>query len=183
MKKLLSIAVLSILSVQAQAVTVSPENPTGISIYDRAARQVRKIEPIPSKILGSWCGSWAYNFPDAAENVGYLWWAKDVEECANRGGIRFGKSGYEYHRFGPQGSCRYTNVQFAADKVGLREEDIQPKGPDGKLIQDMVRPGAPSGVYLIEANCVDGNSHWNESFYTQSVRGWLIREEQQGVQK
>ena len=157
-----------------------------------AAALITALAPAPAlagstvqlpNMLGSWCGSWGYNFPDAADNVGHLWWAKDVEECANRGGIRFGKSGYEYHRFGPQGSCRYTNISLAADKVGLREEDIQPKGPAGKLIREMIRPGAPSGVYLIEASCKDGDDHWNESFYGQSVRGWLIRESKESETK
>jgi hypothetical protein len=139
----------------------------------RSSTATRHSEKIPSKMLGSWCGSWGYNFPDAPENVGHLWWAKDVEECANRGGIRFGKNGYEYHRFGLQDSCRYINVSLAADKIGLREEDIQPKGSDDKMIKEMIRPWAPSGVYLIEASCRNGN----ESFYVQSVRGWLIRED------
>jgi hypothetical protein len=157
------------------ALTIALASPSA-----HAGGSAKKIELTPSKLLGSWCGTWAYNFPDAPEDVHHLWWAKDVEECANRGGIRYGKSGYEYHRFGLQGSCRYTRVELATDNEGLREEEIQPKRSDGKLAREMVRPGASSDVF--EASCKDNNdnSHWNESFYTQSVRGWLIREDRQG---
>lgn len=65
---------------------------------------------LPSAMLGAWCGHWAWQFPDdGAER----WWrADDVEDCANRGGVRVHKDGYDYNRFGPQGSCQFTTIEF-----------------------------------------------------------------------
>jgi hypothetical protein len=142
-----------------------------------------RADELPSTMLGSWCGSWGYNFPDAPENVGYPWWAKDVEECANRGGVRFGKHNYQYHRFGLLATCIYTHVDLLSDK-GLREEDIKPQNGSGGIATDLVRPMPPSGVYLINASCHghgtfegdEANKDWNESYKVQAVHGWLIRQ-------
>jgi hypothetical protein len=134
-------------------------------------------------MFGAWCGSWGYNFPDAPENVHHLWWVAKVQDCANRGGIRFGKDNYQYHRFGLLATCIYTHIEKTADK-GLREEDVKPQNSIGKLAIDLVRPMSPTGVYLIKASCNgrgsfegDEEGHWTESYKVQAVHGWLIRTE------
>jgi hypothetical protein len=162
-----------LLLIGAMALMIAP---THAAMVGGAAGSCENCQ-LSDKILGSWCGSWGYNFPNAPENIGHLWWAKSADDCANRGGIRFDMNGYEYYRFGPQGWCQYTKIKFMANMTPLHESDIRPLGPDGKFDRSMVRPGKPSGVYLIEGDCKDGDDHWTESFYVQTVRGWMIREE------
>jgi hypothetical protein len=50
------------------------------------------------------------NFPESS--AGHLWRADDVEDCANRGGISVRKDGWDHHRFGHRGSCKFVSVQL-----------------------------------------------------------------------
>jgi hypothetical protein len=63
----------------------------------RSAAAAVNVE-MPDEMLGAWCGSWAYQFPESS--AGHLWRADDVEDCANRGGISVRKDGWDHHRFG-----------------------------------------------------------------------------------
>src|SRR5258705_3111444 len=83
---------------------------------------------LPDAMLGAWCGHWAWQFPDdGAER----WWrTNDVEDCANRGGVRVRKDGYDYSRFGPQGSCEFTSIEFRRD--GQSQDHITPRVYDPK---------------------------------------------------
>jgi hypothetical protein len=79
---------------------------------------VMAVRPAPAaelsrKMLGSWCGQWGYQFHSAVDDEsGYWWRIEDVEDCGNRGGVRVRKRGYDYYRFGPQGSCKLTAIKF-----------------------------------------------------------------------
>src|SRR5262249_8861598 len=92
---------------------------------------------LPDEILGPWCGRYSYNFPD---KDGDHWWhlirgerIKDVDPCANRGGIHIRKDGYDYDRFGPQSSCEFTSIEFR--RHGKPEDRLIPtqEGPYEKM--------------------------------------------------
>jgi len=40
-------------------------------------------------MLGAWCGQWGWQFPD--DDTEHWWRTDDVEDCANRGGVRIRK--------------------------------------------------------------------------------------------
>jgi hypothetical protein len=129
---------------------------------------------LPSAMLGAWCGHWAWQFPDdGAER----WWrADDVEDCANRGGVRVHKDGYDYNRFGPQGSCQFTTIEFR--RKGQPEDHIRPRVYDPKkeeYIEAEPTEIPPSDVYLVRATCKDDVDSWNETYEVQTSDDWLIR--------
>jgi hypothetical protein len=130
---------------------------------------------LPDRMLGAWCGSWGYQFPDA-EDTQHWWRTPNVEDCANRGGILLRKNGYDYYRFGPLGSCRYTQIKFS--RHGKPEDHVRPRGADGTIAD--AKPGSPSDVYLAEATCKHGAESWNDSYFVQTTDDWLIRDEPKG---
>jgi hypothetical protein len=133
------------------------------------ARGAAESAKLPDRMLGAWCGSWGYQFPD---NDAEHWWRTNhVTDCANRGGIRIRKDGYDYNRFGPLGSCRFTKIEFS--RQGKPTDHVRPQDADGKLAEAKREP--PSDVYLIEATCKDGTRSWRESYFVQTTDDWLIR--------
>ena len=115
-----------------------------------ATAQSPKAE-LPDAMLGDWCGQYAYHFTD--ERDAEHWWRNtgddDDYDCANRGGIRVRKDGWDYARFGPQGSCKFVSVQL------LKDEPTQAN-----------RPG---DVYRVHADCKDGAETWCEAYDVQTI--------------
>ena len=115
-----------------------------------ATAQSPKVE-LPDAMLGAWCGQYAYHFTD--ERDAEHWWRNtgddDDYDCANRGGIRVRKDGWDYARFGPQGSCKFVSVQL------LKDEPTQAN-----------RPG---DVYRVHADCKDGAETWSEAYDVQTI--------------
>jgi hypothetical protein len=67
---------------------------------------------------------WGWQFP----HDGAMRWRRTedyVEDCGNRGGFRMRKDGYDYYRFGPQGSCQFTAIEFR--RKGQPADHIRPK--------------------------------------------------------
>src|SRR5262249_25878149 len=79
-----------------------------------ATAQSPKVE-LPDAMLGAWCGQYSYHFTD--ERDAEHWWrTEDGDDCANRGSIHVRRDGWDYDRFGPQGSCQFVSVQFLKDE-------------------------------------------------------------------
>jgi hypothetical protein len=130
---------------------------TGISALflatGTATAQSPKVE-LPDAMLGSWCGQYPYHFED--EREAEHWWSRDFEVaeddydyCANRGGIRVRKDGWDYARFGPQGSCKFVSVQLLKDEV--------------------TQANRPGDVYRVHADCKDGAETWSEAYDVQTI--------------
>src|SRR5262245_17635596 len=115
-----------------------------------ATAQSPKVE-LPDAMLGAWCGQYSYHFTD--ERDAEHWWRNtgddDDYDCANRGGIRVRKDGWDYARFGPQGSCKFVSVQL------LKDEPTQAN-----------RPG---NVYRVHADCKDDAETWSETYDVQTA--------------
>ena len=82
------------------------------ALLSASAATAQVAPQLPNAALGMWCFHKAYvNDPDP-----HIIWpdAKDFDECANRGGIRFwkrgGKWGYELGRFDARTDCEITKV-------------------------------------------------------------------------
>jgi len=148
---------------------------TGAALIAASASTAAKATvELPGAMLGAWCGHWAWQFPDdGAER----WWrTDDVEDCANRGGVRVRKDGYEYNRFGPQGSCQFTAIEFR--RKGRPEDHIRPRVYDPKkeeYIEAEPTETPPSDVYLVRATCKDDAGSWNETYEVHTSDDWLIR--------
>src|SRR5262249_27122487 len=125
---------------------------------------------LPDKMLGAWCGSWGYQFPN--DDAEHWWRTNNVEDCANRGGVRVRKNGYDYNRFGPQGSCKFTEIAFR--RHGKTTDHVRPLDSDGKVAAE-TKPGPPSDVYLVRATCKDGTRSWDEGYEVQTSDDWLMR--------
>jgi hypothetical protein len=111
-----------------------------------ATAQSPKVE-LPDAMLGAWCGQWGWQFPD--EDAEHWWRTEDVEDCGNRGGIHVRKDGWDYARFGPQGSCKFVSVQL------LKDEPTEAN-----------RPG---DVYRVHADCKKGTETWSEAYDVQTM--------------
>jgi hypothetical protein len=146
-----------------------------LSLLNVAAAQTSTTKAeLPDAMLGAWCGHWAWQFPDdGAER----WWrTDDVEDCANRGGVRVRKEGYDYNRFGPQGSCEFTSIEFR--RHGQPADHIRPKVYDPEkqeYVDAEPTETPPSDVYLVRATCKDDADSWNETYEIQTSDDWLIR--------
>lgn len=146
-----------------------------LSLLNVAAAQKSATKAkLPDAMLGAWCGSWGWQFPD--DDAGHLWRTDDVEDCANRGGVRIRKDGYDYNRFGPQGSCEFTSIKFR--RHGQPKDHVRPMVYDPKkekYIKAEPTKTPPSDVYLVRATCKDDNGSWYESYEIQTSDDWLIR--------
>jgi hypothetical protein len=133
------------------------------------------------KMLGSWCGQWSYQFPysDVDDEPMYWWRIEDVEGCGNRGGIRVRERGYDYYRFGPQGSCKLTAIKFRRHSEASDADLFVPADPDEKMAEEakaIAKAGPPpSDVYTIRATCKARGETWNESYDMQTGNNWLRR--------
>jgi hypothetical protein len=144
---------------------------------------VMAVRPAPAaelsrKMLGSWCGKWSWQFPYS--DVDDYWWrAEDVEGCANRGGVRIRKRGYDYYRFGPQGSCKLTAIKFRRHSKGSDADLFVPANTDEEITEEAkakAKAGPPpSDVYTIRATCKARGETWNESYDIQTGNNWLKR--------
>src|ERR1700757_203666 len=95
-----------------------------LSVLNMAAAQKSATKTkLPDAMLGAWCGQWGWQFPDDGDTE-HWWRADDVEDCANRGGVRIRKNGYDYYRFGPQGSCKFTSIKFL--RRGQPKDHVRP---------------------------------------------------------
>jgi hypothetical protein len=142
---------------------------------------VMAVRPAPAaelsrQMLGSWCGQWGWQFPDFYA-TGMWWRTEDVEGCGNRGGVRVRKLGYEYYRFGPQGSCTLTAIRFRRHGKALDVDLFVPRNNDGEVTEEpkaKARAGPrPSDVSRIRATCKAGGETWNESYDIQTANYWL----------
>ena len=140
-------------------------------------------------MLGPWCGQYSYNFPN--DRGAYHWWrvyngdgfhVKDVEDCANRGGIHIRKDGYDYDRFGPQATCQFTAVEFR--RHGKPEDRLVASW--GSHEETEKKDAPPSDVFMIRATCkrnpaagwtIPDQDEWTESFEIQTSNDWLRFEE------
>jgi hypothetical protein len=110
---------------------------------------------LPRDITGDWCGQWGWQFPEAPESESFHYWRapKNVEDCANRGGIRIAQAGIRYYRFGWLGSCKFTSVALVRPR---RPEDhmtpVINTGEDGVHYAPPSKK-APSAVYRIRGTC------------------------------
>ena len=145
---------------------------------------VMAVRPAPAaelsrKMLGSWCGQWGYQFPhsDVDDEQMYWWRIEDVEGCANRGGVRVRKRGYDYYRFGPQGSCKLTAIKFRRHGKASDADLFIPADTEGEITEEAktaAKAGPPpSDVYTIRASCKVRGKTWNESYDIQTGNSWL----------
>jgi hypothetical protein len=134
---------------------------------------------LPDEIVGAWCGSWGYQFPED-DDAEHWWRAEHVENCANRGGVRIRKGGYDYNRFGSRGSCKFTAIKFK--RRGKPADQVTPRGPDGEIEAGAKTEAPPSNVYLIRATCKGETKSWKEIYKIQTSNGWLMRWPQKGSQ-
>jgi hypothetical protein len=138
-----------------------------------ATAQTSKVE-LPDAMLGAWCGQWGWQFPD--DDAEHWWRTDNVEDCANRGGVHVRKDGYDYNRFGPQGSCEFTSIEFK--RHGQADDHLRPRVYDPKkeeYIEAEPKEAPPSDVYFVRATCKDDTKSWNESYEVQTSDDWLIR--------
>jgi hypothetical protein len=147
---------------------------------------------LPAEMLGPWCHSWGYQFPNDREAD--HWWriyinyddggtgrVRDADECGNRGGINVRKDGYDYVRFGPRFSCEFTAIEFR--RHGKPEDRLAPENGNGEIESDMMTNAPPSDVLTIRATCktnAQDNETWNESFDIQTANDWLRTEVDEG---
>jgi hypothetical protein len=96
-----------------------------------AAAAAQAAPRLPNALVGNWCFHKPYdNDPDP-----YIMWpdAKDFDECANRGGVRFwrrgGKWGYQLGRFEQRIDCEIRKVT----RVGRRYRVLGYCQPDPDL--------------------------------------------------
>ena len=130
---------------------------------------------LPDAMLGDWCGKWGWQFPGSDNDAMHWWRTDDVKGCGNRGGIHVRKDGWDYHRFGPQGSCKFTLIEFR--RRGKFEDHIRPLvlDPETKeYVKAKPTEIPPSDVYLIRATCKDKNETWYESYEVQTSDDWLF---------
>src|SRR5262245_55583503 len=139
------------------------------------------------QMLGSWCGQWSYQFPySEVDDEPMYWWRIDyVEGCGNRGGVRVRKRGYDYYRFGPQGSCKLTAIKFRRHGKASDIDLFIPAGGDREITEEAkaaAKAGSPpSDVYTIRATCKARSKDWseargktwNESYDIQTGNDWL----------
>ena len=135
-------------------------------------------QKLPDSMLGAWCGSWGYQFPDSEAD--HFWRIANIKGCANRGGIRVRRDGWDYYRFGWLGSCRFTQIKFS--RKGKPEDHVRPKDADGKFTAE-IKPELPSDEYLIYATCKHDADRSRESFFVQTTDDWLIRYEPRGAKQ
>ena len=137
-------------------------------------------------MLDVWCGQWGCQFPNEPD-IEHWWRGPEqiADECANCGGLIIRKGGYDYYRFGPQGSCKITSIEFR--RHGKSTDHVRPTDSD-ETIEEKAEVGAPpSEVYLMRAtrkkisgsgsffpNNNDARS-WYETFEVQTSDGWLMR--------
>jgi hypothetical protein len=144
---------------------------------------VMAVRPAPAaelsrKILGSWCGQWGYQFAhsDVDDEQRYWWRTEDVEDCGNRGGVRFRKQG-DYDRFGPRGSCKLTAIKFRRHGKASEADLFIPANQEGEITEEAkaaAKAGPPpSDVYTIRASCKARGKTWNESYDIQTGNNWL----------
>jgi hypothetical protein len=79
------------------------------------AAHAAETTKLPDAILGAWCGSWGWQFPD--DDTAHLWRTDDVHDCANRGGIDIHPNSYDYVRFEVKISCK-INSGSSRNRVG-----------------------------------------------------------------
>jgi hypothetical protein len=142
-----------------------------LSVLASAAQTFATKAKLPDEMLGAWCGQWGYQFPN--DDAEHWWRAEDVEECGNRGGVHVRKDGYDYNRFGPQGSCEFTAIEFS--RHGEPTDHVRPAGPNGEIEAEAKAEAPPSDVYLVRATCKDDAQSWNETYDIQTSDAWLIR--------
>jgi hypothetical protein len=140
---------------------------------------VNATELPKAMLMGAWCGISGSTVEEIGDDVGeYRWWSEKVDNCGNRGGIKIFKNRYEYHRFGYQGTCRFTDIMFAR----RGEPGIDPWWTN-KALDYMRQKQAPSSVYFVRAKCYgktigfagDTDESWTEDFEIQTSNGWLRR--------
>jgi hypothetical protein len=143
---------------------------------------VMAVRPAPAaelsrQMLGAWCGSWSYQFPSVDDETFYWWRIEDVKDCANRGGIRIRKQGYDYYRFGPQGSCKLTAIKFRRHGKASDADLFVPANSGGEITDEAKAEAKggppPSDVYTIHAACKARGETWNESYDIQTGNNWL----------
>jgi hypothetical protein len=146
-----------------------------VSLLNVTAAQTSATKAeLPKAMLGAWCGQWGWQFPD--DDAEHWWRTDNVEDCGNRGGVRVRKNGYDYYRFGPQGSCKFTSIKF--HRRGQPEDHIRPNVYDPKkeeYIKAEPTKTPPSDVYLVRATCKDDNKSRYESYEIQTSDDWLVR--------
>jgi len=81
-------------------------------------------------MLGAWCGSWGYNFPD--DGAGRYFRTDDVGDCAHHGGMQVRKDGWDYYRFDDlKGSCELTSIRRPATEARRVARPSQATGATG----------------------------------------------------
>jgi len=88
------------------------------ALLSASATMAQAAPRLPNALVGNWCFHKPYdNDPDP-----YIMWpdAKDFDECANRGGVRFwrrgSKWGFQLGRFNARADCEIRKVT----RVGRR---------------------------------------------------------------
>jgi hypothetical protein len=125
---------------------------------------------LPDEMLGPWCGQWGYQFPN--DDAEHWWRADDVENCGNRGGLHVRKGGWDYYRFGPLGSCKFTKIEFR--RHGNSTDHVRPLGPNGQPEEKPKLEKPPTDVYLVHATCKFRNKPTYENYEIQTSDDWLI---------
>ena len=123
-------------------------------------------------MLGAWCGSWGYNFPD--DGAGRYFRTDDVGDCAHHGGMQVRKDGWDYYRFDDlKGSCELTSIEFR--RHGRPEDRPRAYDEEKDEYLELERTAPPSDVYLVRATCKDDDESWYESYEAQTSGDWLTR--------
>ena len=93
------------------------------------AAHAAETTKLPDAILGAWCGSRGWQFPD--DDTAHLWRTDDVHDCANRGGIDIHPNSYDYVRFEVKTSCKINSIKFVR-RGDPKKDRIRPKVYDPK---------------------------------------------------
>jgi hypothetical protein len=164
---------------------------TGIAALFLATGATQAAD-LPAEMLGPWCYQYSYQFPND-QGAFHLWrfWnghhIKDVDDCANRGGLNFRSDGYDYARFGPGYSCQFTAIEFL--RHGKPEDRLH---PSIETMPPMMTDASPSDVFIVRATCKTDpavitereegegptdEDTWTESFEIRTANDWLRIEE------
>jgi hypothetical protein len=139
---------------------------------------------LPAEMLGPWCYQYSYQFPNDEEAF-HLWrfWSghhiKDVEECANRGGLNFRSDGYDYARFGPRYSCQFTAIEFLRhgkpeDRLDPVFETMSPMMTDARLAMSLLSAQhAKQTPLLFRGRRRTDEDTWIESFEIRAANDWV----------
>jgi hypothetical protein len=139
---------------------------------------------LPSRMLGSWCGEWDWQFPFDPHFMYHMRRAKDVSDCGDRGGILLSKDGWRYYRFDDWGqNCRFTGIKFGVKAMSAVDHVRPRKDPDSdELVEPTSEP--PSDIYRIAVSCEGHSKPWHlkfrigdleqAQFWIQTADDWLI---------